>query len=73
MEKQTQKPAVSLLEVVALLTDLADNKLRRGQVGTVVDRLDDLTVLVEFNDDEGRAYALAPSSQDELLVLHCLR
>jgi hypothetical protein len=27
---------------------------------------------VEFSDDEGRAYALAPCRQQQLLVLHYL-
>ena len=72
MKKQTAKSSVSLLEVVALLKGLPDHKLGRGQVGTVVERLDGRTLLVEFSDDEGRAYALAPCPQDELLVLHYL-
>ena len=60
----------SLLEVVALLTDLPARQLSRGQVGTVVEELDDRTVLVDFSDDQGRAYAIAPCSRTELLVLH---
>ena len=52
----------SLLDVVALLTDVPAHRLARGQVGTVVERLGDETLLVEFSDDQGRAYALAPSS-----------
>jgi hypothetical protein len=60
----------SLLDVVALLTDRPDHRLARGQVGTVVEQLDDETLLVEFSDDQGRAYAAAPCPRDELLVLH---
>jgi hypothetical protein len=55
---------------VALLTDLAEHRLARGQVGTIVDQLDDKTLLVEFSDDQGRAYAVAPCPGDDLLVLH---
>jgi hypothetical protein len=58
------------LDVVALLTDLSAQRLARGQVGTVVEELDDKTSLVEFSDDQGRAYALAPCPRAELLVLH---
>jgi membrane protein implicated in regulation of membrane protease activity len=63
------KPA-ALLDVVALLTDSSANGLARGQVGTVVEELDEDNVLVEFSDDEGRAYAVAPCPRGDLLVLH---
>jgi len=59
-----------LLDVVALLADLPAQSLARGQVGTVVEPLDDRTVLVEFADDQGRAYAIVPCPSSELLVLH---
>jgi hypothetical protein len=72
MKKQTAKSSVSVLDVVALLKSLPDHKLARGQVGTAVERLDERNVLVEFSDDEGRAYALAPCAEDDLLVLHYL-
>ena len=62
----------SLLDVVALLADLPAQGLARGQVGTVVERLSDETLLVEFSDDEGRGYAIAPCPQTDLLVLHYL-
>jgi hypothetical protein len=58
------------LNAVALLTDLPAHRLARGQVGTVVERLDDETLLVEFSDDQGSAYAIAPCPQEELLILH---
>ena len=57
-------------DVVALLTDLPAEGLARGQVGTIVEQLDDRTLLVEFSDDQGRAYAIAPCPRPELLVLH---
>jgi hypothetical protein len=66
--KRTEEP--TLLDVVALLTDLPAQGLARGQVGTIVEQLDDKTALVEFSDDEGRAYAIAPCPRAELLVLH---
>jgi Domain of unknown function (DUF4926) len=72
MAKQDQAQAVrpSVLDVVALLADLPAERLARGQVGTVVESLDERTVLVEFSDDEGRAYAIVPCPDSELLVLH---
>ena len=68
-EKRAQKEP-SLLDVVALLADIPAHRLARGQVGTVVEPLDDDTVLVEFSDDQGGAYAVAPCPRSELLVLH---
>jgi hypothetical protein len=47
-------------DVVALLDDLPAHNLTRGQVGTVVESLDDETVLIDFSNDEGRTYAIAP-------------
>ena len=62
----------SVLDVVALLTDLPAQRLTRGQVGTIVEQLDDKTLLVEFSDDRGRAYAVSPCPREDLLVLHYL-
>ncbi len=69
-EKGTKNERPSLLDVVALLTDLPAQRLARGQVGTIVEQLDDKTLLVEFSDDQGRAYAVAPCRREDLLVLH---
>ena len=60
----------STLDAVALLNDVPAEHLTRGQVGTVVEQLDEQTVLVEFSDDKGRAYAIVPCRRAELLVLH---
>jgi hypothetical protein len=64
----SRPPAV--LDVVAVLTDLPAEGLLRGHVGTVVESLDENVVLVEFGDDQGRAYAVAPFLRSDLLVLH---
>lgn len=69
-EKGTKNESPSLLDAVALLTDLPGHRLARGQVGTIVEQLDDKTSLVEFSDDQGRAYAIAPCPRDDLLILH---
>jgi hypothetical protein len=60
----------TVLDVVALLADHPTERLARGQVGTVVERHDDGTALVEFSDDDGRAYAVVPCRNSDLLVLH---
>jgi len=69
-KKRAKSEGLSVLDVVALLTDLPAEGLARGQVGTIVEQLDDRTLLVEFSDDQGRAYAVTPCPREELLVLH---
>ena len=59
----------SVLDVVALLADIPAAGLARGQVGTVVEQVDDASAIVEFSDDHGRAYAIATCSRAGLLVL----
>lgn len=59
-----------LLDVVALLNDAPDEKLVRGQVGTVVEELGGDAFEVEFSDNEGRAYAILALRADQVLVLH---
>jgi hypothetical protein len=61
--------ARDLLNAVALLNDLPEHGLVRGQVGTIVEPLDEATALVEFSDNEGRAYAIVPCPREALLVL----
>jgi hypothetical protein len=58
------------LSVVVLLRDLPEQGLVRGQVGTVVELLSPTVAEVEFSDDEGRTYAMASLSADELIRLH---
>jgi hypothetical protein len=60
----------ALLDAVALMTDLPSEGLARGQVGAVVEELDDASVLVEFGDTQGRAHAIVPCQRADLLVLH---
>jgi uncharacterized protein DUF4926 len=67
-ERNSKRPTA--FDVVALLDDLPEERLARGQVGTVVETLDERTVLVEFADDQGRAYAIIPCPHSVLLVLH---
>jgi len=56
--------------VVALLEDLPSRGLYRGQVGTVAEKLAPGVFEVEFNDNEGRAYATLALRADQLIVLH---
>jgi hypothetical protein len=62
-------PGRDFLRAVALLRDLPEYGLVRGRVGAVVEALDQTTALVEFSDDDGRAYAIVPCPRDALLIL----
>jgi hypothetical protein len=66
--EETQR--LTVLSAVALLTDCPEAQLARGQVGTIIEMLDGQTALVEFSDDDGRAYAIVPCLTSELLALH---
>jgi membrane protein implicated in regulation of membrane protease activity len=61
---------IEMLSVVALLQDLPEQGLVRGQVGTVVEDLAPGVYEVEFCDDNGRAYAMASLRAEQLLRLH---
>jgi hypothetical protein len=61
---------IELLSVVALVEDLPDQQLVRGQVGTVVELLAQDTFEVEFCDDDGRTYAMASLPASQLMRLH---
>ena len=62
--------APKLLDVIALLDDVPEKRLRRGQVGTVVEELGQEIFEVEFSDNDGRAYATAALRAEQLLILH---
>ncbi len=59
-----------LLDVVALTVDLPERQLVRGQVGTIVELLNDNAYEVEFSDDQGRTYASLALPQAQFMVLH---
>ena len=59
-----------LLDVVALLEDVPNDRLVRGQVGTIVEKLNPGVFEVEFSDDTGKTYASLSLRSNQLLVLH---
>jgi hypothetical protein len=61
---------IEMLAVVALLQDVPEHGLVRGQVGTVVEDLASGVYEVEFCDDDGRTYALVSLRADQLMRLH---
>ncbi|MBE9160794.1 DUF4926 domain-containing protein [Tychonema sp. LEGE 06208] len=66
---------MKLLDVVALLEDLPEQGLYRGQVGTVIDEYDAEFVEVEFSDLQGCTYALEAGashfSKKHFFTLQC--
>jgi hypothetical protein len=64
------KQEIQVLDVVALTEDIPDRGLLRGQVGTVVESLDQGVFEVEFVDNDGKTYAMLPLKSSQLLVLH---
>ncbi len=61
---------LQMLSVVALVEELPEQGLQRGQVGTVVDCLAPGVYEVEFSDDQGRTYASVALAADRLLPLY---
>ncbi len=59
-----------LLDVVALTAELPEHGLVRGQVGTLVEQLDDDAFEVEFSDDDGRTYATLALRPSQFMILH---
>lgn len=55
--------------VVALLEDLPERSLRRGQVRTVVESLCPDVFEVGFSDNDGRTYATLALRADRLMIL----
>ena len=64
------KKEINLLDTVALLEDLPQRNLDRGEVGTIVELLAPDVYEVEFCDDEGQTYAELALPGDQLIVLH---
>jgi hypothetical protein len=62
--------SIKLLDVVALTETLPERKLHRGQVGTVVEKLDPDVFEVEFSDNDGRTFSTLALKTNQLMVLH---
>ncbi|MGK7872638.1 MAG: DUF4926 domain-containing protein [Xenococcaceae cyanobacterium] len=61
---------MKLLDVVALLADIPELNLYRGQVGTIVEEYEPNVFEVEFSDIKGHAYAIETLNSHQLMVLH---
>jgi Domain of unknown function (DUF4926) len=62
-------PEFQMLSVVALLEDMPEKGLLRGQVGTIVEILAPGVYEVEFSDDAGRTYSSRAFRIDQLIRL----
>ena len=66
---------VNLLDVVALLQDLPEYGLKRGEVGTVVEIFDATSsrpqaFLIEFSDRNGIGYAMTTVHSEQIIPLY---
>jgi hypothetical protein len=61
--------SIKVLDVIALLQDLPEARLQRGEVGTVVETLAPDVYEVEFSDDRGQTYATLSVAASQLLPL----
>lgn len=63
---------MKLLDVVAVLEDLPERGLYRGQVGTIVEEYEPGIFEIEFSDDTGKVYAIETLSEHQLMILAIL-
>ena len=61
---------IEMLTVVALVEDLPEAGLVRGQVGTVVENWVPGVYEIEFCDDNGKTYAMVALRAEQLMRLH---
>ncbi|MBK9215477.1 MAG: DUF4926 domain-containing protein [Chloracidobacterium sp.] len=61
---------MELLDTVALLEDMPERDLDRGEVGTVVELLAPDVFEVEFSDDDGETYAQFALQSNQIIALH---
>ncbi len=64
---------IALLAPVALIEDVPNQGLTKGQIGTVVELLQrdgHEALLIEFSDETGQTYTMADLQPYQLLALH---
>jgi hypothetical protein len=64
------KDEIKLLDVVALIGDMEERGLVKGQVGTVVEILGNGVFEIEFCDNDGRTYATLALRNDQVMALY---
>jgi hypothetical protein len=69
-EELMVRKKIKLLDTVALIDNLPERGLKRGEVGTIVETLAPDVFEVEFCDDDGQTYAMFAVPADKLILLH---
>jgi plastocyanin len=71
MDSNSMEAMPRVLDVVALLKNLPEKKLSKGQVGTIVEQLDENVFEVEFVDTQtGDTIAWETVNNKDLILLH---
>ena len=61
---------LELLDVVVLNKAIPTSKLRKGEIGTIVEELDSSVFLVEFADTKGVTYAMTAINASDLIKVY---
>jgi hypothetical protein len=61
---------LKVLDVVAVIKDIPEKKLVKGQVGTIVDQLDENVFEVEFCNKSGETISTQTLRDSDLFLLH---
>ena len=69
-KNHTKGAGLKLLDVVAVLNDLPEEKLTKGQVGTIVEELDEGVYEVEFADKKGKTITSLALKTQDIMLLH---
>ena len=59
-----------MFDTIALIKEIPDKQLRKGQVGTIVEKLSSSVYEVEFCDNSGKTLKLTSLHENFMLVLH---
>lgn len=61
---------INNLDVVALLNELPQQNLLRGQIGTVIEKYTETDFEVEFSDNGGKTIAMVLLNTENIMLLH---
>jgi Domain of unknown function (DUF4926) len=61
---------LELFDVVVLTEAISSHNLRKGELGTIVEILDEEVFLVEFADTKGVTYAIVPLKSSSLMKVY---
>lgn len=61
---------INSLNVVALLNELPQQNLLRGQIGTVIEKYTETDFEVEFSDNGGKTIAMVLLNTENIMLLH---